>query len=261
LTLPLALTLFGLGLIGAFVSGLVGVGGAIVLIPLLLYVPPLLSAGTLDIKMVAGLTMTQVLAAAAVGVWSHLRYAQVHRALAWTGGPAMAAGALVGAVGSHYVSGRALLAVFGLMATLALPLMFVTPAAPAGEADEAAVPFSRAAAIAYPGVIGLMSGLVGAGGAFLLVPVLIGLMGIPVRLSIGTSLAMVGMAAVAGFAGKAVTGQVPLRAAAILVLGSLVGALLGGRVSHRLPVAALRFVLVALIAVVMVRIWIDVFRG
>jgi uncharacterized membrane protein YfcA len=86
-------------------------------------------------------------------------------------------------------------------------------------------------------------------------------MGIPVRLSIGTSLAMVGMAAVAGFVGKAVTGQVPLWAAAILVLGSLVGALLGGRVSHRLPVAALRFVLVALIAVVMVRIWIDVFRG
>jgi hypothetical protein len=32
-------------------------------------------------------------------------------------------------------------------------------------------------------------------------------------------------------------------------------------VSLRLPVAALRFVLVALIAVVMVRIWIDVFRG
>ena len=50
MTLPLALTLFGLGLICAFVSGFVGVGGAIVLIPLLLYVPPLLSVGVLDIR-------------------------------------------------------------------------------------------------------------------------------------------------------------------------------------------------------------------
>ena len=209
--------------------------------------------------MVAGLTMTQVLAAAVVGAWSHGRNARVHRRLAWTGGPAMAVGALAGAVGSKYVSGRVLLAVFGLMATLALPLMFVTPAAPAGEGDEAAVPFNRGAAIVYPGVIGLMSGLVGAGGAFLLVPVLIGLMGIPVRLSIGTSLAMVGMMAVAGFLGKAVTGQVPLWEAVAVVLGALAGAALGSRASHRVPVAALRFVLVALIVVVMARVWIDVF--
>ena len=40
MTVPLALVLFGLGFCGAFVSGLVGVGGAIVMIPLLYYVPP-----------------------------------------------------------------------------------------------------------------------------------------------------------------------------------------------------------------------------
>lgn len=256
----MALTLFGLGLLGAFTSGLVGVGGAIVMIPLLLYVPPLLSVGVLDIKIVAGLTMTQVLAAAAVGAWSHGRHALVHRALAWTGGPAMAAGSLLGAVASRYVSGRALLVVFALMATLALPLMFVTPAAPAAEPGEDAVPFSRAAAIIYPGAIGLMSGLVGAGGAFLLMPVLIGLMRIPVRLSIGTSLAMVGMSAATGFLGKAATGQVPLWEAVVLVLGSLAGAPLGGGVSRRVPVGALRAVLVAIIVAVMLRVWTDVFR-
>jgi uncharacterized membrane protein YfcA len=256
----MALTLFGLGFIGAFTSGLVGVGGAVVMIPLLLYVPPLLSVGAFDIKIVTGLTMTQVLAAAVVGTWSHGRHALVHRALAWTGGPAMAAGSLAGAVASRYVSGRALLIVFALMATLALPLMLVTPAEPADEPGESAVPFSRAAAIIYPGAIGLMSGLVGAGGAFLLVPVLIGLMRIPVRLSIGTSLAMVGMSAATGFVGKAATGQVPLWGSVALLLGSLSGAPLGGRVSRRIPVAALRTVLVTIIVVVMLRIWIDVFR-
>jgi len=256
----MALTLFGLGMLGAFTSGLVGVGGAVVMIPLLLYVPPLLSVGILDIKIVTGLTMTQVLAAAVVGAWSHGRHAHVHRALAWTGGPAMAACSLVGAVASRYVSGHALLVVFALMATMALSLMAVTPVAPPPDAGHETVPFSRAAAVVYSGAIGLMSGLVGAGGAFLLVPVLVGLMRIPVRLSIGTSLAMVGMSAATGFVGKAATGQVPLWASIVLVLGSLAGAPLGARVSRRLPVGALRAVLVTIIVVVMLRIWIDVFR-
>ena len=258
MTGPLALVLFGLGFCGAFVSGLVGVGGAIVMIPLLYYVPPLLGAGELTIQEVAGLSMTQVLVAAIVGTWSHGRHALVHHRLAWTGGPAMAAGALLGALGSARVSGRMLLVTFALMATAALPLMLVSPApaAPAGERE--AVRFSRPAAVGLPGTIGLMAGLVGAGGAFLLVPVLVGVLRVPMRLSIGTSLAMVGMAAVSGFVGKVATGQVPLWPAATVVLGSLGGAPLGGRVSRRVPVGVLRGVLAGIIALVTARVWLDV---
>ncbi len=261
MTPALALTLVGLAFCGAFVSGLVGVGGAIVMIPLLYYVPPLLGAGDLAINEVAGLSMTQVLAAAVAGTWSHGRHAFVHRPLAMTGGPSMAVGSLLGALISSRVSGRALLATFALMATLALPLMFVSTAETAAPDPSAPVPWSRGAAIGYPGLIGLMAGLVGAGGAFLLVPVLNGVMRIPLRLSIGTSLAMVGMAAVTGFAGKALTGQVPLWPAATVVLGSLGGAPLGGRVSRRVPVTVLRVVLAAIITVVMIRVWPGVATG
>jgi uncharacterized membrane protein YfcA len=258
-TVALPLVLFALAFCGAFVSGLVGVGGAIVMIPLLYYVPPLLGAGELTIKEVAGLSMTQVLAAALVGAWSHGRHALVHRRLAWVGGSAMAAGALLGALLSSHVPGRALLATFAVMATLALLLMFVSPAEPTpGHEGPTAVPFHRASAAGLPGVIGLAAGVVGAGGAFLLVPVMVGVMRIPMRLSIGTSLAMVGMSAVAGFLGKAMTGQVPLWPAATVVLGSLSGAPLGGRVSRRVPVTVLRAVLVGIIIVVMLRVWLDV---
>ena len=134
MTPTLEITLFVLAFLGAFVSGLVGVGGAVVMIPLLYYVPPLLGAGELPIKVVAGLTMTQVLAASVVGAWSHGRHALVHRGLALTGGPAMAGGSFVGALLSAQVSGRALLATFALMATIALPLMFVSPVDPQGVA-------------------------------------------------------------------------------------------------------------------------------
>jgi uncharacterized membrane protein YfcA len=255
----MALTLFGLGLIGAFTSGLVGVGGAVVMIPLLYYVPPLLAVGSLDIKLVAGVTMAQVLAAAVVGAWTHGREAAVHRQLTLVGGTAMAVGALIGAVGSRYVSGRVLLGVFAAMTTVALPLMLVPPPRLADGVHHASVPFSRVAAVIYPGFIGVMSGLVGAGGAFLLVPVLIGIMRIPVRVSIGTSLAMTGMAASMGFLGKLLTAQVPLWPTIVVVAGSLSGAPLGAWVSRRASVSVLRAVLAVIIAIVMLRVWIEVF--
>ncbi len=258
MTLAFALTLVALGFVGAFVSGLVGVGGATVMIPLLYYVPPLLAVGSLDIKQVAGITMTQVLVASLLGAWTHGRGALLHRKLALVGGTAMALGALIGALASSYVSGRALLAIFAVMTTVALPLMFVRPAGPVGGADAAEVPFDRAAAVTYPGAIGIASGLVGAGGAFLLVPVLIALLRIPVRVSIGTSLAMTAMSASMGFLGKAFTAQIPLWPALAVILGSLPGAPLGATVSHRAPVNVLRAVLGVLIAVVAIRVWVDV---
>jgi hypothetical protein len=257
-TPTLEVALFVLAFFGAFVSGLVGVGGAIVMVPLLYYVPPLLGAGELPMRTVAGLSMTQVLAAAVMGTWSHGRHALVNRRLALGGGVAMATGSLLGGLLSSHVSGRALLATFALMTTIALPLMLVSPADPPGGDERDAVGFNRAAAVGYCGTIGLAAGLVGAGGAFLLVPVLVGLLRVPMRQSIATSLAMVSLSAAAGFLGKALTGQIPLWPAVTVVAGSLTGAPLGGRVSRRAPVVVLRGVLVGLIALVMLRVWYDV---
>ena len=247
-------TLTGLGFGGAFVSGLVGVGGAIVMIPLLLYVPPALGVGSLGIKLVAGITMAQVLAASLVGAWTHGRGAMVDRPLAVTGGTGIALGSLVGSVGSRYVGGRVLLVVFALAATVALPLMFVSPAPP----GDGPVRFNRVAAFGYPGIIGLVAGLIGAGGAFLLVPVLTGLMRVPVRVGIGTSLAITAVSALTGFLGKAVTAQIPLWPTVAVLAGSLLGARLGARLSRVTPVGILRGVLAALIALATLRVWADV---
>jgi uncharacterized membrane protein YfcA len=258
MTASFAATLAGLGFVGAFVAGLIGVGGAIVLIPLLYYVPPWLGVGALDIKLVAGVTMAQVLAAAVVGVVVHGEEGAVHRPLATVAGSSMALASLAGAVASRYVSGRALLAVFGTMGLIALLLTLIPPPPEPVVPPEANVAFDRKAAVVYPTVIGLMSGLVGAGGAFLIMPVLFGLMRLPLRLSIGTSLAIAGVAALAGFLGKVVTGQVPLWPTVVVVTGSLGGAAVGALVSHRAPTAVLRASLGAVIAVVTLRVWIDV---
>lgn len=258
MTPAFAPTLALLGFAGAFVSGLVGVGGAIVMIPLLYYVPPLLGVGSLPMREVSGVTMVQVLAASLVGTWTHGRHAAVHRGLALTGGLAMAAASLTGAIASSHLSARALLAVFAVMTTVALPLLAVRPVAGDESAPATDAAVSRALAVVLFALIGAASGLVGAGGAFLTVPVMIALLRLPVRLAIGTSLAVTGMSALTGVLGKALTAQIPLGPAGAVVLGSLVGARLGSHISRRVPVRVLRLVLAGLVALVAIRVWWDV---
>jgi uncharacterized membrane protein YfcA len=253
-----AATLAALGFGGAFVAGLVGVGGAIVMIPLLYYVPPWLGVGALDVKHVSGITMAQVFAVAAVGAAVHGGAGALHRPLALVSGTSMAAGSLAGAVGSRYVGIRALLAVFGVMCLMALILMFLPPPPEPWGAAGGEVDFDRKAAVLYPAAIGILSGLVGAGGSFLLMPVLVGVMRIPFRLSIGTSLAIVGVSAVTGFFGKLVTGQVLLWPTVAVIAGGVPGVVAGAWLSRHVPTGALRVCLGVLIALATLRVWADV---
>ncbi|PYO19012.1 MAG: hypothetical protein DMD85_19680 [Candidatus Rokuibacteriota bacterium] len=173
-----------LGMVGAFVSGLLGVGGAIVMIPLLLYVPPLLGIGGFDVKEVAAITMVQVFIAAVSGVIAHGRRRAVNARLAATGGLAMAATSLAGAIASLWIHEMWLLMVFALMVTLACVLMFVPAPQPDVAAPAEDREYSRTLTATVAGGVGFAAGLVGAGGAFLLVPLLLVVVGVPIRVTI-----------------------------------------------------------------------------
>jgi len=255
-TLAFGATLLGLGFAGAFVAGLLGAGGAFVMIPLLLYVPPLVGVGQLDVKAVAGVTMVQVLVAASAGMLAHRRHGAVSAELVWVCGAAMAIASLVGALASKYASERALLVVFAVMVTAATALVFVGARRDAARADELLV-FSRARVGAVAGAVGLAAGLVGAGGGFLLVPLLLVVADIPIRVTIGSSLAITAIGAVAGFAGKLLTYQIPLAPTLAVVAGAVPGARLGAAVSRRLSPLALRTALFLFVALTAVRVWAD----
>ena len=257
MTPAFAVTLMALGFMGAFVSGLLGVGGAIVMIPLLYYVPPFLGVGALDMREVSGASMVQVLVAAGVGAWSHGRHAAVDRGLAWVGGVAKTLGTFAGALASAQVSSHALLAVFAIMTTVALPLLFFPPALRDHRADARRDVGRAIAAAISMGLIGVAAGLVGSGGSFLVVPVMVAFLRLPMRTAIGTSLAVTGMSALAGVLGKAVTAQIPLGPTALVVLGSVLGAPVGSAVSRRAPVGVLRAMLAGVVTLVAVHVWWD----
>jgi uncharacterized membrane protein YfcA len=156
------------------------------------------------------------------------------------------------------VPDHVLLIVFALMVSAAFVLMFLPEPQPDVTAPAEDKPYRAGLIVVVTGFVGLAAGLVGAGGAFLLVPLLLVVVGVPIRVTIGSSLAITALAATAGVAGKLVTHQVPLLPALLVALGAVPGAQLGARVSRRLSGVALKRVLFVIITLTGIRVWWDV---
>ena len=247
--------LLGLGLIGGFVSGLLGLGGAVLMVPLLLFVPQLFHVPALSMREVAGISIVQVFFSSLSAVISHWRHAHVNgTVVAWLGIPAGVA-SLAGGILSAETTSHELEILFAIISTLAFFIM-LRPL-PKGTEDDPSGPiqFSKPWAVVIALLVGGVGGMVGAPGAFIFVPLMIYVLKIPTRITLGSALVIVLIGALSGLAGKVDTHQIVWGLALPLVVGSVVGAQLGGVLSARTPVPVLRWALVLIIGVSTAKIW------
>ena len=247
------------GVLAGFVGGLLGLGGGLFLAPLLLYSPAVVGIGGLTVKEVTGLTIVQAFAGTLSGVVRHYTFGFVSWRLVGYMGFSISVAALAGALVSRSVTDEAILAVFAVMALIALLLAFI-PGRREGQDDTSPghFTFNVPLAMVLAAVVGFTGGLVGQGGAFLLIPIMLYVLRIPTRIAIGSSLGIILFSATAGLAGKLATSQVPLLLAVALVGGAIPGAQLGALVSRRMRPRVLRYLLVAIIIAASARIWVDV---
>jgi uncharacterized membrane protein YfcA len=259
-TAVLAVTLVGIGFLGSFFAGFLGIGGALVMFPLLLYVPPLLGVGALEVRDVVGVTMALVFVTAVSGFLAHWRHGAVNRQLTMIGGVAATAGSFAGAVLSKWTDDRWLLMTFAVMATAGAILILL----PGGETDPVgggdSLRFSPLRIVLVAGGVGVAAGFVGAGGAFLLVPLLVVVVGVPVRVTIASSLGITSLTGIAGFLGKLITHQIPFVPAFTVAVGAIPGAQLGAAASHRVSSRHLKWALAGTIVLAAARVWWDVIR-
>lgn len=259
--IPFLLTLVCLGLGGGFLSGLLGLGGAIFMIPLLLYVPPLLGVGQLDMKQVAAISMVQVLAASFSGMIVHNKNRFVSKPVLLYMGICNAIGNLAGSFLSRDVKSSFLLAIFASMAVIAAVAMFI-PKREQGEnisPDEMA--FNKPLAAVLSLAIGGFGGMVGAPGAFIYIPVMIYLLAIPTRIVIGSTLGIVFLGAFTGTIGKMATGQIIWPYALALIVGTIPASQVGAHVSKKIDTRYLRLAIAVIIAVTGLRMWYQVIAG
>jgi len=261
MTANLGITLFTLGLGGGFLSGLLGLGGAIFMIHLLLYVPPFLHVGQLTMKTVAAISMVQVLSASISGVIVHHKNRFVSKKLIATMGITMVAGALSGSILSKRSSSIFLLGIFAVMALIAAVMMFIPKREQGSEIDPESITFNKPAAALVGLFVGFFGGMVGAPGAFILIPIMIYILKIPTRIVIGSTLGIVLLGAAAGTIGKLATGQIIWPMALLLVAGTIPGAQIGGAVSKKTKVQTLRILIAVIIAITGLRMFYQVFTG
>ena len=257
--MDLYLLVAGLALVSGFLSGLLGIGGGIVMAPLLLFVPPLFGFESLSMHAVAGLTIVQGLTACTSGVVVHRRFNCVSGGLTCWMGLTIFFAALVGGTMAGQVANDVLLMIFALLAMVAAVLIFVPVVADSENPDLSEFSFSRVRAVVVAGSVGVLGGLVGQGGSFILIPLMTSFVQVPTRIAIGSNLAIVFLSSLAAFIGKAVTGQIIWSLAMVIAVVVIPAAQLGGMVSHRVSVAGLRMLLAVCVGIAAIRIGISAF--
>lgn len=231
---PVALPLPLVTVAGAAVGGsmgLFGVGGSSLATPVLslLAVAPLAAVAS---------PLPATVPSAIVGAWPYLRGGEARpRAAAWSslGG---VPGAVLGALLSRVVGGRALLVASGLVLVLAgwRVLQPIDEAARSvGEQRRKNRPLLVAATFG----VGLFSGLLANGGAFLLVPLYLLVFGLSLRQAVGTSLLVVTAFSVPALATHWVLGHIDWAVAAAFAPGQVAGAAVASRLGRRFAAARL----------------------
>jgi hypothetical protein len=213
----------GLALLVGVALGLLGGGGSILTVPLLAYV-----AG-MDAKQAIATSLLVVGTTSAVASISHARAGRVQWRTGLIFGAAGMAGAYGGGLLAHYIPGSVLLIGFAVMmiATAVAMLRGRNEVGPADPHHRIPVPKVVAEGL----IVGLVTGLVGAGGGFLVVPALALLGGLPMPIAVGTSLVVIAMKSFAGFAGYLSSVSIDWRIAGMVTAAAVVGALVGARLT------------------------------
>jgi uncharacterized membrane protein YfcA len=211
--------------------GLLGGGGSILAVPLLVYVVGM------DAKEAIATSLLVVGATSAVALIPHARAGRVRWRTGLVFGAAGMVGAYAGGRVAEFIPGTVLLVAFALMMLATAVAMIRGRRAPSTPAHTD-LPVGR---VLLDGVVvGLVTGLVGAGGGFLIVPALVLLGGMPMSAAVGTSLLVIAMKSFAGLAGYLASVEIDWPVALAITGAAVIGSLLGSRLSGLVPPDTLR---------------------
>jgi uncharacterized membrane protein YfcA len=231
-----ALALLGAVAIGLSL-GLTGAGGSILTLPVLVYlagIPP---------REAVGLSLLIVGTAALIGAWQRARAGDVHLKAAGMFVISGMAGAALGAKLTPLLSPSELMITFAaLMVVIAVSMLI--PRKSAIQTAPECKPFRCLLA----GItVGVLTGFLGVGGGFLLMPALAKFARLPLRAATGTSLAVIACNSAAGFIAHLGETPTPWALAAVFAAIAGAGALAGGKFTSRLPEKSLRYAFVSLV--------------
>jgi uncharacterized protein len=210
------------GFVSGILSGVFGVGGGIVMTPGFDWLLPVAPIVALESP------LPVILPTSATGAYTYHQQREVDvRAAGWMA-PAGFAGAIVGALGTELVDTTIL-----LLATAALLAWQSVSILRGARGREARAPAAAAPAtlLLIGATAGVVSGLMGIGGGIVMVPLLAGWLGMPLKRVLGTSLLTIPALAIPGTAVHAALGNIDWSVVVAATLGAVPGARIGARLA------------------------------
>lgn len=227
------ITAIGLGLLIGLSLGLLGGGGSILTVPIFVYIlgfPP---------RDAVAMSLAVVGATSAIGVVTHWRAGRVNPRIGLLFGGVAMLGTYGGTYLARFLSGSTQLALFGLV--MAVAALFMSRPR---KSDEPAAALVLDAATVIPLVIeaivvGVLTGVIGVGGGFLIVPALV-LAALPMSQAVGTSLFVITMNCATGLYGYLGHAAFAWSAVGLVTAGTVPGIALGTHFHGLIPQATLR---------------------
>lgn len=228
---PFLILVLALSVVVGLALGLLGGGGSILMVPLLTYV-----AG-MEAKEAITTSLFVVGATSLASLLPHARARNVR----WAAGLVFAAssmsGALLGGLASAAIPGGVLMAAFAIIMMASARNMIR-----GRKKDNDAAAKGRSLLLYIPVglAVGMVTGLVGAGGGFLIVPALVLLAGVQMKHAVGTSLLVISLNSASGMLGHLNSTSVNWPLALSITAAAIIGSLVGARLTARVPEQKLR---------------------
>ncbi|MEP7351611.1 MAG: sulfite exporter TauE/SafE family protein [Acidobacteriota bacterium] len=246
------------GIVCSFFAGLMGIGGGVLMAPLLLLVPSLSHTAAFPVPLVAGLAVTQDLVGSFVAAVVHRRFKFQNRDLLIRMCSAIFVGALAGAVLSHYARGETILVTLAILVTLGAGCMLTLDLNVVDLVTDNVSGRNGVLTIVVAALVGVLAGFVGQGAGFLLLPAMLVILRLTLRVTVANSLGIIFCAALGGLLGRWGTQQVSASWLLVLLLTAIPGAIMGGYVSARITHKVLGHAMIALLVFASIQLWIKV---
>lgn len=257
----LLISLFATGIIAGIMAGLLGVGGGIVIVPVLFWILGLLNfPNEVSMHIAVGTSLAIIIPTSISSMRAHHKRHNVDWALVKSWGPAIAIGALVGGIASKYINGDVLRLIFGVIALLVSINMF----RPHTIRIAPQLPSSMSVQRAIGALIGTLSALMGIGGGTMTVPTM-ALFNYDMRRAVGTASSFglfIALPATAGFiwSGLGVENRPPFSLGYISVIAAclifpitVLTAPYGAKLAHHMNPARLKQVFAVFLGLTSIR--------
>ncbi len=221
-----------IGFVSGIASGAFGIGGALLSTPGIRWIldaPALVAVGT---------TLPVIIPTALTGVYTYARSRLIDVRTAAVLCTSGAVFAVLGALVTQVVPGELLLVLTAVLIFFLSLRMLRPDESPHGPRATTSVPVL----LVVGAVSGFVSGLLGVGGGVILVPVLTVLLHFPVKIALGTSLAVVAAQSIPGSVTHAIIGNIDWGIVGGLLIGVVPGAHIGSRAAVAVEDAKLRTV-------------------